>query len=112
MSDKITMRVAQYPDMDRIAEMIRSTAHWYESIVESGEYPKHSPDEAWKTRNFQLRDFYVAETPSGPVVPIGLKAVHRELVWRAIPDKTVPSLLPHFIKPKEINPLHLNSILD
>ena len=73
VSDKITMRVAQYPDMDLIAEMIRSTAHWYESIVETKEYPKHFPDEAWKTRNFQLRDFYVAETPEGPVGAISLQ---------------------------------------
>lgn len=57
----LQIRPATRRDMDDIADFIRSTADWYRPFVDDEDMAEHDVPEAWKERNYRLRDFYLGE---------------------------------------------------
>lgn len=58
---ELTIRPARREEMDKVAEMVRSSADWYRPFVDEKDMAEHDVDEDWKDRNFELRDFYIGE---------------------------------------------------
>lgn len=50
---------ATLEDMDHVAELVRSSAAWYEPFVAADDMTEHDVDDAWAKKNHELRDFYV-----------------------------------------------------
>ena len=61
---------ASEADMHLAIEAVRSSAHWYEPLVDETDMGEHHVDAAWARRNFQEREFYIGRTLSG--VPVGI----------------------------------------
>ncbi len=73
--ETLTIRPARWEHAPAIIEIIRSSASWYEDIVEPEDLAEHYVDEAWAKRNFESRDFYVALIDEEVVGTISLQAV-------------------------------------
>jgi GNAT superfamily N-acetyltransferase len=54
---------ANYRDMHKIADIIRSSASWYEPFLEEKDMKEHDVGPEWIKENFEKRHFYLAETP-------------------------------------------------
>lgn len=59
--ETLTIRTARWDDMTEVVDIIRSSASWYEEIVDDDDLGEHYVDMAWARRNFQRREFFVAE---------------------------------------------------
>jgi GNAT superfamily N-acetyltransferase len=46
--------------MDRVAEILRSTATWYAPFVEPEDMDQHDVGPDWPAKNYAMREFYVA----------------------------------------------------
>ena len=69
-SPPLIIRRATEADMHLAIEAVRSSAHWYEPLVDETDMGEHHVDAAWARRNFQEREFYVGWTLSG--APVGI----------------------------------------
>lgn len=47
--------------MTQVAQIIRSSADWYEPFLEPEDMAEHDVDEHWGRENFAKRDFFVGE---------------------------------------------------
>lgn len=59
--------------MKRVAQIIRSSADWYEPFVEPEDMSEHDVDEAWGRENFEKRDFFVGELEDTLVATVTLQ---------------------------------------
>lgn len=50
---------ATWDDMSHVVKIVRSSASWYEDIVDPEDLDEHYVDEAWARKNFESRDFFV-----------------------------------------------------
>lgn len=50
---------ATWDDMSHVVDIVRSSASWYEEIVDPEDLDEHYVDEAWARKNFAARDFFV-----------------------------------------------------
>lgn len=46
--------------MQDVAEILRSTAEWYEPLVDPSDMDQHDVDEDWAAKNYRMREFFVA----------------------------------------------------
>ncbi|MFP5501523.1 MAG: GNAT family N-acetyltransferase [Candidatus Sericytochromatia bacterium] len=57
-------------DMGIAIDAVRSSADWYESLVDEQDLGEHHVDKAWARRNFQEREFFVGRTEKNE--PVGI----------------------------------------
>lgn len=72
-SDGLVITPARRKDMSLIAEFVRSSAHWYEPIVDEKDMAEHAVDEKWAEVNFARRDFYLGHAKGTPVGTISMQ---------------------------------------
>jgi len=60
MNDLRIKRV-EFNEMPKVAEIIRSSASWYEPFVAEKDMKEHEVDRRWMIENYQKRDFYLGE---------------------------------------------------
>jgi RimJ/RimL family protein N-acetyltransferase len=53
--------------MSKVAQIIRSSADWYEDFVDPKDLDQHYVDENWIEENYKKRDFYLAKTDASAV---------------------------------------------
>lgn len=78
---ELELEPARWNDMEDVVEIIRSSASWYEDIVEPEDMGDHLVDEAWARRNFPRRDFYVARLGDEAIGTITLQDVRDDHVY-------------------------------
>ncbi len=64
---------ARWEDMKKVANFLRSTAHWYQPIVEQKDMSEHAVDNQWAAKNFQRRDFYLGVVEGEAIGTISLQ---------------------------------------
>lgn len=62
---KIEINKASYEDMSDVAEILKSSAHWYEKFVDEKDMDQHNVDEEWIDENYKKREFYVTKNKEG-----------------------------------------------
>lgn len=67
------IRLAEWEDMETIANFIRSTAEWYSAICNKEDMTEHNVDENWKQVNFRRREFFISYANNEPVGTISLQ---------------------------------------
>tara|TARA_R110002110_G_scaffold415856_3_gene658430 strand:- start:10654 stop:11166 length:513 start_codon:yes stop_codon:yes gene_type:complete len=65
MKNSVLMTKATYEDMHNVAQIIRSSAKWYEKFVEPQDLGEHYVDDVWKKKNYKKREFYLCHHESG-----------------------------------------------
>ncbi|EQC51752.1 GNAT family N-acetyltransferase, partial [Bacteriovorax sp. DB6_IX] len=68
MKESIDIEKASMNDMGRVAEIIRSSASWYEPFLAEKDYDQHYVDEKWAEDNFKKRNFFVGKKDDGKIV--------------------------------------------
>jgi len=71
--DEFTIRPANFSDMDRIADMVRSSAEWYRPIVSEEDMAEHEVGDNWAKTNFTQRFFYVGSVNGEDIGTISLQ---------------------------------------
>jgi len=71
----LEIRPATWDHAPDVIDIIRSSASWYEDIVESEDLGEHYVDEAWARKNFGRRDFHVGMVEDEVVGTISLQPV-------------------------------------
>lgn len=66
--EPLRVRRAVPEDMTRVADILRSTADWYEPLLDPKDMQEHDVDEGWAERNYERREFYVGVEPDDSVV--------------------------------------------
>lgn len=69
----MSIRRAHLRDMPRVAQIVRSSASWYEPFVDDSDMDQHDVDAAWGRDNFKKRDFYVGEVDDTVVGTVTLQ---------------------------------------
>jgi RimJ/RimL family protein N-acetyltransferase len=59
-SQDLEIEAADWSDAPAVVEIIRSSAGWYEDIVDPEDLSEHYVDRDWARENFSKREFYVA----------------------------------------------------
>jgi RimJ/RimL family protein N-acetyltransferase len=72
---------AERSDMAAVVEIIRSSAEWYEEIVEPEDLSEHWVDERWARENFERRDFYVGRIDDEIAGTLSLQEVGEEHLY-------------------------------
>lgn len=67
-SSPLRFRQAQPNDTSTIANIVRSSAKWYEEFVEPKDMAEHQVDEQWAKKNIKKRDFYIAHDQQDNVI--------------------------------------------
>ncbi len=67
------VRPATPDDLPAIVEAICSSAAWYRPFVHPDDLDQHEVDLSWAQKNFEHRDFYVAEREGNVVATITLQ---------------------------------------
>jgi L-amino acid N-acyltransferase YncA len=80
-ADGLDLRPARWDDMTDVVEIIRSSASWYEDIVEPEDFSEHLVDRAWARENFPRRDFFVAHLGDDVVGTVTLQDAGEEHVY-------------------------------
>ena len=55
----LTFKRANYQEMSIVAELIRSSAHWYEPFLAKKDLKEHYVGQEWIDENFHKREFYL-----------------------------------------------------
>ena len=79
--DGLAIEPAQWSDMRQVVEIIRSSADWYEDIVEPEDLDEHDVDLAWARENFPERDFYVGRVEDAVAGTVTLQDVNQDHVY-------------------------------
>jgi L-amino acid N-acyltransferase YncA len=77
----LELEPATWDDMDAVVEIIRSSASWYEDIVEPEDFSEHLVDRDWARENFERRDFYVARLGDEVIGTVTLQDVREDHVY-------------------------------
>lgn len=77
----LDLEPARWGDMDDVVEIIRSSASWYEDLVEPEDFGDHLVDLEWARENFPRRDFYVARLRGEVVGTVTLQDVGEDHVY-------------------------------
>lgn len=56
---KLSIKKAKFYDMPKIANFIRSSAHWYKKFISPEDISEHEVDVEWMKKNYEKRDFYI-----------------------------------------------------
>lgn len=72
---ELQVEPAEESDMKAVIEIIRSSAEWYEDIVDPEDLSEHYVDEEWARENFARRDFYVGRLDDDIAGTISLQEV-------------------------------------
>lgn len=59
--------------MTAVADIVRSSADWYEPFVDEKDMAEHDVDESWAERNYRLREFFVAKRNGRVIGTISLQ---------------------------------------
>jgi RimJ/RimL family protein N-acetyltransferase len=65
MKGELIIEKATLKDMDDIAEIISSSATWYEPFLDEEDMKEHKVGENWIKENYQKRDFYLGSDVKG-----------------------------------------------
>lgn len=57
--NRLDIRAARREDMPTVAALVRSSADWYRPFVDEKDMGEHEVDEAWETKNYERRNFYL-----------------------------------------------------
>lgn len=77
----LAIQPATWDHAPAVIEIIRSSASWYEELVEPEDMDEHLVDEAWARRNFRRRDFHVGLVDGEVVGTISLQSVHQRHLY-------------------------------
>jgi ribosomal protein S18 acetylase RimI-like enzyme len=80
-STGLDLEPARWDDMTDVVEIIRSSASWYEDIVEPEDFSEHLVDRDWARENFRRRDFFVARLEDKVVGTVTLQDVGEDHVY-------------------------------
>jgi ribosomal protein S18 acetylase RimI-like enzyme len=80
-STGLDLEPARWDDMSDVVEIIRSSASWYEDIVEPEDFSEHLVDQDWARKNFPRRDFFVARLGDEVVGTVTLQDAGRDHVY-------------------------------
>ncbi len=69
----LRIRPAAREDMNRIADLVRSSAEWYRPIVDPDDMDEHEVPDEWAETNFRRREFYLGIADDEPVGTISLQ---------------------------------------
>jgi ribosomal protein S18 acetylase RimI-like enzyme len=69
----LDIRPATLDEMSMVADFVSSSAEWYRPIVDEKDMGEHAVDEAWASRNFELRDFYIGRADENAIGTISLQ---------------------------------------
>ena len=86
---------ASLEDMHQVAELVRSSADWYEPFVADEDMSEHDVDEDWALKNHEMRDFYVLRRngevigtvslqDAGDVIYLGYVYLHADHTGRGL----------------------------
>jgi GNAT superfamily N-acetyltransferase len=70
---RLEISPASYPDMKIAADIISSTASWYEPFLEPEDMAEHEVDGDWIEENYERRDFYLGWHGTRPVGVLSLQ---------------------------------------
>lgn len=79
--DGLAIEPAEWSDMAEVVEIIRSSADWYEDIVEPEDLDEHAVDLEWARENFPHRDFYVGRVEDDVAGTVTLQDVSEDHVY-------------------------------
>lgn len=77
----LEIRPATWAHAPAVIDIIRSSASWYEDIVEPRDLAEHYVDEAWARKNFDRRDFHVGVVEDEVVGTISLQPVGERFTY-------------------------------
>ena len=80
-NDGLDIEPAEWSDMPEVVEIIRSSADWYEDIVEPQDLDEHAVDLKWARENFPERDFYVGRVEDAVAGTVTLQDVNEDHVY-------------------------------
>ena len=67
------MSRATRSDMEVVADILRSTAEWYEDLCDPDDLDQHDVPDTWVEENYQRREFYVAKLDGEIVGTVSLQ---------------------------------------
>lgn len=70
---RLHIRRARPEDMAEVAHLLRSSADWYRELVDPADMAEHDVDEAWGTRNFPMREFFLGEAQGETVGTLSIQ---------------------------------------
>jgi GNAT superfamily N-acetyltransferase len=79
--NSLCIHPATWDDASDVIDIIRSSASWYEELVDPGDLGEHLVDEAWARENFRRRDFHVGTVNDEVVGTISLQSVGRRFLY-------------------------------
>jgi RimJ/RimL family protein N-acetyltransferase len=77
----LAIQPATWDHAPAVINLIRSSASWYEDLVEPEDMDEHLVDEAWARKNFRHRDFHVGLVDGEVVGTISLQSVHHRHLY-------------------------------
>lgn len=80
-AESLQIEEAEPADAPAVAELISSSAEWYEDLVKPEDLGEHRVDEAWARENFRRRDFYVGRLRDEIAGTISLQEVDGEHLY-------------------------------
>jgi L-amino acid N-acyltransferase YncA len=80
-SGGLELEPARWDDMSDVVEIIRSSASWYEDIVEPEDFSEHLVDRDWARENFRRREFFVGRLEDEVVGTVTLQDVGEDHVY-------------------------------
>ncbi len=72
---ELSIEPARWADAPKVVNIIRSSASWYEEIVEPEDMDEHLVDMDWARRNFRRREFYVGRLDDEVAGTISLQEI-------------------------------------
>lgn len=78
---RLRFEPAERDDMEKIVKIIRSSASWYEDIVEPEDFSEHLVDRSWARENFELRDFYAARLDDEIIGTVSIQEAGEDHVY-------------------------------
>jgi len=78
---ELAIEPADWSDAPAVIEIIRSSATWYEDIVEPEDLSEHFVDRSWARENFQKREFYVGKIDGKVAGTISLQEVGDDFLY-------------------------------
>lgn len=72
----LEIKKATWEDRQILQDLVSSSAHWYEKIVDEQDMNEHAVDEEWAKTNLALRDFYIGYEDDEPIGLISLQYFH------------------------------------
>lgn len=71
----ITIKKANWDDMNHVAKIIKSSADWYKSFVHEKDMAEHDVDEGWKKKNFLKRNFFLCYKNGNPIGTVSTQEI-------------------------------------